>query len=49
MKHDAHKMTGETAGEMLARCFEIEVAGERVAATAALKPLYDPTGHRIRQ
>lgn len=39
---------GETADEMLARRFEIEVAGERVAATASLKPLYDPTSSRIK-
>ena len=28
--------------------FEIEVAGERIPATASLKPIYDPAGQRIR-
>ena len=39
---------GESAEEMLAQRYEIEVAGTRVAATASLKPLYDPTSARIR-
>ena len=39
---------GETAKDMLASNFEIEVAGRRIAATASLKPLYDPTNERIR-
>jgi 4-methylaminobutanoate oxidase (formaldehyde-forming) len=28
--------------------YEIEVAGERVSATASLRPLYDPTGARMK-
>ncbi|NIW86174.1 MAG: hypothetical protein GWN09_06175, partial [Gammaproteobacteria bacterium] len=28
--------------------FEIEIAGERYAARAALRPLYDPRGERVR-
>ena len=39
---------GEVASDMLARRFEIEVAGERIPATASLEPLYDPTSARIR-
>ena len=39
---------GETAAEVLASSYEIEVAGARVAATASLKPLYDPKGERMR-
>jgi 4-methylaminobutanoate oxidase (formaldehyde-forming) len=39
---------GESAEEMLAQRYEIEVAGTRVAATASLKPFYDPTSARIR-
>ncbi len=39
---------GEKAADMLASNYEIEVAGERFAATASLKPLYDPTSDRIR-
>jgi heterotetrameric sarcosine oxidase gamma subunit len=39
---------GESAQEMLAQRYEIEVAGRRVPATASLKPLYDPSGARIR-
>ncbi|PWJ14429.1 GcvT family protein [Jannaschia seohaensis] len=35
-------------GDVLANCYEIEIAGERVPATASLKPLYDPTGARMR-
>ncbi len=39
---------GEKAADMLASSYEIEVAGERFAATASLKPLYDPASERIR-
>lgn len=38
----------ESAHEVLASRYEIEVAGEHVAAAASLEPLYDPTGARIR-
>lgn len=34
--------------DVLARLYEIEVAGQRFAATASLQPLYDPTGARTR-
>ncbi|KAB2916380.1 MAG: FAD-dependent oxidoreductase [Hyphomicrobiaceae bacterium] len=39
---------GETADDIVRRRYEIEVAGERIPATASLKPLYDPAGARIR-
>jgi glycine cleavage system T protein len=39
---------GETAQEVLASRYEIEVAGVRMPAFASLKPLYDPAGARIR-
>ena len=38
----------ETAAEMLSDGYEIEVAGERFAAEASLKPLYDPKSERVR-
>ncbi|MDX2203610.1 MAG: FAD-dependent oxidoreductase [Hyphomicrobiaceae bacterium] len=34
--------------DLLARRFEIEIAGRRVPAEASAKPLYDPEGRRIR-
>ncbi|MEL6522629.1 MAG: FAD-dependent oxidoreductase [Pseudomonadota bacterium] len=39
---------GETATELLASRFEIDVAGTRVAADAALKPMYDPKSARVK-
>jgi 4-methylaminobutanoate oxidase (formaldehyde-forming) len=39
---------GETAEQVLASSYEIEVAGTRVGATASLKPLYDPKSDRVR-
>jgi len=39
---------GESAEEVLASGYEIEVAGRRVAAKAALRPLYDPASARVR-
>jgi len=38
----------ESVAELLASRYEIEVAGRRVAATATLKPFYDPMGVRTR-
>ncbi|MBL8699110.1 MAG: FAD-dependent oxidoreductase [Alphaproteobacteria bacterium] len=38
----------ESADALLAARYEIEVAGERVAAIASLKPLYDPTSARVK-
>lgn len=39
---------GESAEELLSSKFEIEIAGTRHAATASLKPLYDPMSERVR-
>jgi 4-methylaminobutanoate oxidase (formaldehyde-forming) len=39
---------GETAAEVLASRYEIDVAGTRVVAEASLKPMYDPTAERMR-
>lgn len=39
---------GESADETVSRRFEIEVAGERVRAKASIKPMYDPSGMRMR-
>lgn len=39
---------GEAAADLLASRFEIEIGGRRVGAAASLKPLYDPTGARMR-
>ncbi|TDL90498.1 GcvT family protein [Meridianimarinicoccus aquatilis] len=40
---------GETASELLASSYEIEVAGRRVSAEASLKPMYDPKSERVKQ
>ncbi|HMR54133.1 MAG TPA: FAD-dependent oxidoreductase [Amaricoccus sp.] len=39
---------GETAAEVLASTYEIEIAGRRVPAEASLRPLYDPAAARMR-
>ncbi|MGB3177081.1 MAG: FAD-dependent oxidoreductase [Albidovulum sp.] len=39
---------GETAADVLASCYEVEVAGRRVAVEASLAPLYDPKSERVR-
>ena len=39
---------GQTRDEVLAERYEIEVAGERYAATALARPPYDPDGLRLR-
>ncbi len=39
---------GETAEQILASSYEIEIAGRRVPAEASLKPLYDPRATRMR-
>jgi glycine cleavage system T protein len=39
---------GESAESVLASTYEIEIAGQRVAAEASLKPLYDPAAERTR-
>jgi 4-methylaminobutanoate oxidase (formaldehyde-forming) len=38
----------QSAEELLSSHYEIEVAGRRFAATATLRPFYDPTGARAR-
>ncbi|MGB0506579.1 MAG: GcvT family protein [Pikeienuella sp.] len=39
---------GESVADVLASSYEIEVAGSRVAATASLKPIYDPKSERVK-
>ncbi len=39
---------GETAEQVLASSYEIDVMGVRVPAVASLKPLYDPAGARVK-
>jgi len=39
---------GESAAQVLASDYEIDVAGRRVAAAASLRPLYDPASERIK-
>ncbi|MEO0939356.1 MAG: FAD-dependent oxidoreductase [Pseudomonadota bacterium] len=39
---------GESATEVLASSYEIDVAGTRVKAEASLKPLYDPKSERVK-
>jgi 4-methylaminobutanoate oxidase (formaldehyde-forming) len=38
----------DSAERLLAHRFEIEVAGRAVPALASLKPMYDPSGDRVR-
>jgi glycine cleavage system T protein len=39
---------GETAADLLASTYQIEIAGVRHAAVASLAPLYDPKSDRVR-
>ncbi len=39
---------GESVAQVLDSQYHIEVAGQRFAATASLKPLFDPTGSRMK-
>ncbi|MBD0866091.1 MAG: GcvT family protein [Rhodobacteraceae bacterium] len=39
---------GESALDMLASSYEIDVAGTRVIAEASLKPMYDPRSERVK-
>ena len=41
-------MPQESAAEVLASSYQIDVAGQIVTATASLKPLYDPSGEKMR-
>jgi len=40
---------GESATDLLASNYQIEIAGELYAAKASLKPLYDPGSERVKQ
>ena len=40
--------TGETSDQVLASTYTIDVAGTLVAATASLRPMYDPKSERVR-
>ncbi|MFD1982897.1 FAD-dependent oxidoreductase [Mesorhizobium newzealandense] len=39
---------GESEADVLASSYEIEIAGERFATEASLKPMYDPKSERVR-
>ncbi|WP_166418086.1 GcvT family protein [Cochlodiniinecator piscidefendens] len=39
---------GQTAAEVLASSYEIDVMGTRVKAEASLKPMYDPKSERVK-
>ena len=39
---------GETAADLAGRGYEIEIAGERYPALAAVRAMYDPRGERVR-
>ncbi|WP_306129755.1 FAD-dependent oxidoreductase [Roseovarius sp. MMSF_3350] len=39
---------GESAEELLASTYEIDVAGTRVKAAASLRPMYDPKSERVK-
>ncbi|MBD8876732.1 GcvT family protein [Roseibium polysiphoniae] len=39
---------GQTAQDVLASSYEIEIAGQRVSATPSLKPFYDPKSERVK-
>ncbi len=39
---------GESAAQLLASSYEIEIAGTKVAAVASLKPMYDPKSERVK-
>ena len=40
--------SNETEAGVLGSSYEIEIAGERFAAEASLRPMYDPKAERIR-
>jgi 4-methylaminobutanoate oxidase (formaldehyde-forming) len=39
---------GETAADVLASSYEIDVAGTRVKAEGSLRPMYDPKSERVK-
>ncbi len=40
--------SGQSEADVLASSYEIEIAGQRFAAEASLKPMYDPKAERVR-
>ena len=40
--------SGESEADVMSSSYEIEIAGERFAAEASLKPMYDPKAERVR-
>ncbi|WOS61599.1 GcvT family protein [Sinorhizobium fredii] len=40
--------SGESAADVLASRYEIEIAGSRIKAEASLRPMYDPKAERVR-
>ncbi len=40
---------GETAADVLASSYEIDISGTRIAADVSLRPMYDPKSQRVRQ
>ncbi|MFB1025229.1 MAG: glycine cleavage T C-terminal barrel domain-containing protein, partial [Octadecabacter sp.] len=39
---------GETAADVLASSYEIDVMGTKVRAEASLRPMYDPKSERVK-
>ena len=39
---------GESEAEVLASSYKVEIAGERFAAEASIKSMYDPKAERVR-
>ena len=39
---------GESAADVLASTYEIDVMGTRVKADASLRPMYDPKSERVK-
>ena len=46
--HEAAVQGGVDQEFIAAGNFELEVAGKRFAAVASLRPMYDPTGEKIK-
>ncbi|MGB0960682.1 MAG: GcvT family protein [Halocynthiibacter sp.] len=40
---------GESPADILSSSYKIDVAGRQIAASASLKPMYDPTSARVKQ
>ena len=43
-----HHAGGVDADYLAAGHFEIDIAGDRIPATASLRPFYDPTSARVK-